>query len=122
MEEKNISTLMRELSFSRLTVRLCRLGDDYHVLLWGGNKPHIGCTVLALPRPSLTGDGSVSVTSSVLNVLGHKDETLCRRLAENVARKKNAVTVCTGGFHMDNITKEQIEEVIRALDELESLI
>ncbi|MBQ6397572.1 MAG: hypothetical protein IJI06_05425 [Oscillospiraceae bacterium] len=45
-------------------------------------KPHIGCAVLAIPRPSLKSDGSMSCTSSVLNLSGHKDETLCRLLAE----------------------------------------
>lgn len=85
----------------------------------GGEKPHIGCVVLAIPRPSLTGDGSVSVTSSVLNITGHKDEELCRCLAEMLARKKNAVTVCTGGFHVDHIQKEQIAEVTEAIREIE---
>lgn len=108
----------RELSFSRLTVRLERLGGDWAVLLSGGHSPHIGCTVLAVPRPSLTDDGSTSVTSSVLNVTGHKDECLCRFLAETVCRKKNAVTVCCGGFHEDGITEAQIREVIKAVEEI----
>ncbi|MGN1140120.1 MAG: hypothetical protein ACI4TF_02865 [Oliverpabstia sp.] len=109
----------KELSYSRLVVTVTRLGKDYHVVVQGGEKPHIGCVVLAIPRPSLTGDGSVSVTSSVLNVTGHKDEELCRHLAEMLARKKNAVTVCTGGFHVDHIQKEQIDEVTAAIREIE---
>ncbi len=103
----------KEMSYAGLYIRVSCLGDDYCVSLWGGEKPHIGCAVLAIPRPSLTGDGSVSVTSSVLNVTGHKDEELCRYVAEQIARRKNAVTVCTGGFHMDQITEEQICEVRR---------
>ena len=63
----------RELSFSRLTVRLERLGGDWAVLLSGGHSPHIGCTVLAVPRPSLTGNGSLSVTSSVPVSYTHLD-------------------------------------------------
>lgn len=103
------------LSFSELKVSVTRVGQDYSVILQGGEKPHIGCTVLSVPRPSLTGDGSISATSSVLNMTGHKDEVLCRYLAEVLCRKKRAVTVCSGGFHMDGITKEQIEEVKRAV-------
>lgn len=109
----------KELSYSRLVVTVTRLGEDYHVVVQGGEKPHIGCVVLAIPRPSLTGDGSVSVTSSVLNITGHKDEELCRCLAEMLARKKNAVTVYTGGFHVDHIQKEQIAEVTEAIREIE---
>ncbi len=112
----------KELSFSKLTLQIDEVGEDISMIIRGGNKPHIGCTVLAIPRPSLSGDGSVSVTSSVLNVVGHKDEEICRYLAEETAKKKNRVIVCTGGFHMDDIRKEQIAEVIKAVKEAEALI
>ncbi|MFR3321812.1 MAG: hypothetical protein ACLTSZ_12630 [Lachnospiraceae bacterium] len=67
------------------------------------------------PRPSLTGDGSRRATASVINVTGHKDEALCRYLAEKVAAAADAVTVCTGGFHIDAMTPEQIQEVQAAV-------
>ena len=105
----------KELSFAQLTIEMKQIGRDYEVSLRGGQKPHIGCTVLAIPRLSLSGDGSNSATSSVLNVTGHKDETLCRYLAEKIASAKNAVVVCTGGFHMDHISKAQIGEVTDAV-------
>ena len=105
----------KELSFAQLTIEMKQIGRDYEVSLRGGQKPHIGCTVLAIPRLSLSGDGSISATSSVLNVTGHKDETLCRYLAEKIASAKNAVVVCTGGFHMDHISKAQIDEVTDAV-------
>lgn len=108
----------KQLSFSMMYIQMTKLGNEYHVLVWGGNKPHIGCTVLAVPRPSLTGDGSKSVTSSVLNVLGHKDEQICRYLAEEIAKKKKTVVVCTGGFHFDSITSNQIQEVLDAVKEI----
>ena len=78
------------LSFAKLKVQVNRLGQDYNIVLQGGDKPHIGCTVLSVPRPSLTGDGSISATSSTLNVTGHKDDILCRYLAEEVCRIKNS--------------------------------
>lgn len=108
----------KQLTFSEITLQLTKLGEDYHILLWGGDKPHIGCTVLAVPRLSLSGDGSTSVTSSVLNVIGHKDEQLCRYLAEEIARKKRAAAVCTGGFHYENISAAQIQEVLAAVREI----
>lgn len=111
-------TIKKELSFAVLEIHVRQIGADYVITLAGGEKPHIGCTVLAVPRPSLTGDGSTGSTASVLNLTGHKDEELCRRLAEGVARKKNAVTVCSGGFHMDNITVEQIREVMEAVNRI----
>lgn len=99
-------------------MKIFRIGDDIHITLQGGEKPHIGCVVLAVPRPSMEGNGTRSSTASVLNVTGHKDEILCRWLAEQMAARENAVTVCCGGFHMDHITKEQIREVKEAVEEI----
>lgn len=108
----------KELSYTKLIVKIFRIGNDIHITLQGGEKPHIGCVVLAVPRPSMEGNGTRSSTASVLNVTGHKDEILCRWLAEQMAARENAVTVCCGGFHMDHITKEQIREVKEAVEEI----
>ena len=115
---QDIRIYTKELSFSTLTVSVGKLGKDCHLTVWGGEKPHIGCTVLAVPRESLKGDGGQSCTASVLNVTGHKDEQICRILAEETAKYCGAVTVCTGGFHTDNITKEQIGEVLKVVGQL----
>ena len=98
------------------------LGEDILLCLQGGEKPHIGCVIQAIPRPSLLKDGSISVTSSVLNVTGHKDEVLCQTLAHQVCSVVHRVVVCTGGFHMDNITMEQIEELTKLTNLLGSQI
>ena len=84
-----------------ITIEICEkaIGEDLVLTLSGGEKPHIGCVVQAVPRPSLSGDGTISVTSSVINLTGHKDEFLCRRLAENRCRETGKVVVCTGGVH-----------------------
>lgn len=111
VEEKIIR---RQLSFSELTIEIKSVGEDILILLSGGDKPHIGCAVLAIPRPSLRDEKEISCTSSILNVTGHKDEKICRYVAETFCKKYNAVTVCTGGFHVDNLTTEQIQEVINS--------
>ena len=104
------------LSFALLKISLAKVGEDYLLLVTGGRE-HLGCTVLAEPRPSLTGEGQSS-TSSVLNAGGHKDELLCRPLAEKLAAQKGARVVCTGGFHVDGITGAQLQELDRALDKI----
>lgn len=109
----------RKLSFASMTIRVIQIGEDWQIILQGGEKPHIGCTVLAVPRPSLTGDGTISSTASVINVTGHKDEYICRLLAEHTAARKNAVVVCTGGFHADNLTEEQLQEIMSFIDKIE---
>lgn len=105
-----------ELSFTKIHVRVTRIGNDYNLMIRGGESPHIGCTVLSVPRLSLTGDGTMSCTSSVINVTGHKDEVICRRLAEKVASWKRAVAVCSGGVHMEHITPEQIQEIEHSIE------
>lgn len=74
-----------------------------------------------MPRPSLTGDGSGSTTASVLNLTGHKDEYLCRKLAEKICGKMKIVRVCIGGFHLDGldgIVKERIKEVMEVAEQM----
>lgn len=106
--------IQRELSFATLTIEIERVGEDIFILIRGGDKPHIGSVVLAVPRKSLADEKNFSCTSSVLNVTGHKDEFICRAVAENFCKKFHAVTVCTGGFHVDNLSVAQIQEVIDA--------
>lgn len=118
MDSENFLQIKKNLTFTDLCAEVRKLGSDYHVLVTGGEALHIGCTVLALPRPSLDDSSKISSTASVLNVTGHKDEEVCRYLAEKVSAGKNAVVVCTGGIHMDGITKEQIAEIIEAVGDL----
>ena len=101
-----------QLSFTTLNIDIQKIGRDYNILVSGGELPHIGCTVLAVPRPSLDGSGRLSATASVINLTGHKDEAICRYLAEYVSAHTNSTTVCTGGIHVDGITKEQIQELL----------
>ncbi|MBQ7536080.1 MAG: hypothetical protein IJT43_10765 [Stomatobaculum sp.] len=105
------------LSFSLLTVELSPVGQDLLLTVRGGDKPHIGCVVLTEPRPSLKGDGSISCTSSVLSVPGHKDELLCRSLAEKAAVRYNRRVVCAGGFHVDNASGKQLAEILKKIHE-----
>lgn len=115
MDRENFWEIKKNLTFTDICVEIRRLGSDYHILVSGGERPHIGCTFLAVPRLSLDGSGKMSSTASVLNVTGHKDEEVCRYLAETVSAGKNAIVVCTGGIHMDGITKEQIAEIVEAM-------
>ena len=107
-----------KLSFSTLHLDILPIGDDIAAILYGGEKPHIGCTVIAIPRPSLRGDDSVSCTSSVINLTGHKDEQICRYVAEALCKRYEAVVTCTGGFHVDGISANQINELMRKLEEI----
>ena len=48
-----------------ITIEICEkaIGEDLVLTLSGGEKPHIGCVVQAVPRPSLSGDRMMYFTS-----------------------------------------------------------
>lgn len=102
-------------SGGEIQLELRYAGEDIVAVLSGGDRPHIGCAVVALPRSSLTGDGTLSCTSSVVNLIGHKDEYICRQVAEYICKKQNVTVVCTGGVHLDEAGEEQISEVVQAI-------
>lgn len=110
--------IKKELSFTKLIVKVQKVGKDLVVVIEGGDKPHIGCTVLSIPRDSLKTAGKISCTSSVINITGHKDEEICRYIAEAVCRSKHAITVCTGGFHVENMSEQQLKEVLEVIPEI----
>lgn len=85
------------------------IGEDLCVIISGGDKPHIGCVTLSVPRPSLSTSGGTSATTSVLNLMGHKDDEAAKYVSHLLSSKLNKNVVVTCGIHVDNITCEEIE-------------
>ncbi|MDR3331964.1 MAG: hypothetical protein LBT08_04985 [Synergistaceae bacterium] len=107
---------MCNLTLSRgaisITFSVEALGDDVCVTVTGGSRPHIGAVALSMARPSLTGDGSVSASTSVITMLGHKDDVVAKYVSEQFAKRlnRNAAAVC--GIHYDEITPSDIKTVL----------
>jgi hypothetical protein len=96
-----------------LTAWLCELGDDLVIAVGGGDRPHVGCVVLAQPgRPKRDGPG-VAVSSSVLTIPPHKEEPIARAVAERVCGSTGRVTVVTAGVHENRIDLDGIETYLR---------
>lgn len=104
-------------SFLDLCVECKEIGNDLLITVSGGTRPHIGCTVISIPRLSLSGDGKKSCTSCVWNLTGHKDEDVLRRLAEAYCKSTGKLVVCSGGIHVEDIASSQIKELISKVDE-----
>jgi hypothetical protein len=85
--------------------------EGVNIYLGGGEKPHIGTVVISQPRQSLKCDGSTSCTTSVFNLLGHKDDGIAIPLAEEICKRLNRLVVVTAGVHIDNATIEDIERL-----------
>lgn len=97
-------------SRGRVVLRLTcvALGRDLSVTLCGGDQAHIGAVALAQPRPSLEAEGRVSATTSVLALLGHKEDELARNLATELAAKLDTVVCVACGIHLEGISREEL--------------
>jgi hypothetical protein len=98
------------------------IGKDLLVALWGGERPHVGAVAIAQPRPSLKDPERVSATTSVVCLLGHKEDDLAKAVAEILAAAMNTTVVVTAGIHWDNLDAEGIRKVLRNSEILVDLI
>ena len=94
------------------------IGDDLIISVWGGSKPHIGSISVSVPSPSLKDSKNISSTSSVINLIGHKDEVVARKFSEMMASKFNRNAIATAGIHIENITENQINMIMQNISSL----
>jgi hypothetical protein len=94
------------------------IGDDLMISVWGGTKPHIGSISVSAPRPGLKDNTIMSATSSIINLIGHKDEVVARKFSEQLAAKFNKNAIATAGIHIDDITENQINILMQNMTDL----
>lgn len=96
-----------------------KMGNDYVILIQNENG-HIGSVVTAYP---CIRNGHETCSYNVINTLGHKDDEVAIRYASRICKKTRQVVTCICGIHYDDITKNQIQEVLNYIendiDELE---
>jgi DNA-directed RNA polymerase specialized sigma subunit len=94
-----------------ITLESREMGDDLLVVLSGGEEAHVGSCILAIPRPALDNEKKISCTSSVMNLIGHKDEEVGREAAEAISKKLNKRVVLVCGIHYDGLSRQEIKEI-----------
>jgi gallate decarboxylase subunit D len=94
------------------------IGQDLLIAVWGGTHPHIGAVGLALPRPSLRNPRKTSATSSVLTLLGHKEDVTVKLVSEALASALKKNVVVAAGIHWDNLKTEEIEVLVKMTEQL----
>jgi len=87
------------------------VGQDILVSIWGGTRPHIGAVAMAVPRPSLKNPKKWSATSSNFTFIGHKEDTLVKKISEKLAAQLRRNVVVTAGIHWDGITFNEIKTI-----------
>lgn len=108
--------------FYNLEASVLRVGSDWLVSIWGGEKPHIGAVAMAQPRPSLKNKDVTSATASVFCFLGHKEDIIVKEASERLAASLSSNVVVTAGMHWDDIDDEGIQKVIENTRKLIGMI
>jgi hypothetical protein len=129
MREKimGVAPMMNNFTFAigngstRISVVVVSLGKDINISIQGG-QGHIGSMVIGIPRPSLADKTRMSATTSVFNLTGHMDDSLTQPLAQQLAAETGRVVSVVGGFHLDNITPEEIEAVKQNVESARTII
>jgi hypothetical protein len=78
--------------------------------LTGGEQPHVGGVVLAVPRPSLTGSGQ-SCDIWPITVPAHLDTEVALPLAKQLCIKLGVAVSLTCGIHIDHAGTEDIAQI-----------
>ena len=93
-----------------VTLKLEDTGRGWYGSLTGGESPHVGGVVLALPRKSLTGEGE-SADLYLIPVPGHKDLEAAVPLAKALASRLGVPVSLTAGIHVDGADPSLIAEI-----------
>ena len=88
-----------------------RVGDDVHISVFGGSRPHIGAVALACPCPE--NREGVRTFASVLCAPGHRDDLLAHALALRLCKATGRVVCLTVGLHVDAATDDDIQGLVR---------
>lgn len=96
---------------TKVVLKLENTGRGWYGSLTGGESPHVGGVVLAIPRRSLTGEGS-SADLYLTPVPGHKDLEAAAPLAKSLAGRLGTPVSLTAGIHVDDASGEIIGEIL----------
>ena len=104
----------------RLNIRMeaVSMGDDYCLIITGGDRPHLGAVALSTPRPSLSDPGKISASTSVLTLVGHKEDEVARKIAHQFAARLNCHVVVACGVHLEQVTRDELIIMEQMMTEL----
>jgi hypothetical protein len=89
-----------------LSASVFSVGDDLQVVIYGGDKPHIGAVALG----RLEADGNVEI--DVLCVGTHREGVVVEPVARHLVRRLRRTVVVSAGMHWDEIDPAGIAHVV----------
>ena len=90
------------------------LDNNDVIVVVSGGEDHIGAIGLAVPRPSLLDQNCLSATSSILTMIGHKEDELVKHVGEKVAAATKRNVVVIAGVHYEGLSMADLE-ILREL-------
>jgi len=102
----------RKVGKIEIVLDAIRIGEDYLLTLTGGEE-HIGAVAIGL-----FDEKSQRASSSVVTMPGHREEYLALQGARQVSRATKKTSVFVVGIHQDNISPEEIRNIVSAAGEM----
>ena len=107
--DRNVTIPLEEPLFGfPIRCTATRLDEGLHVLITGGIKTHIGAVSICRPEEE----------PETKFFPGHKDQFVSAFWAEALANKLGEPTCVVCGIHYDDISKEQITQIMTVTDKL----
>ncbi|MBN2791423.1 MAG: hypothetical protein JXQ81_02840 [Desulfuromonadales bacterium] len=102
-----------------VTLQAIPMGNDLLIALHGGDRSHIGAVAVSQPRSALK-VGDVGASTSVITILGHREDQLARDVAHRIAGETGVIATVACGIHFDQINVREIKQVILLSERLTS--
>jgi len=93
---------------NRVWLKQVKIGDDRIYILGGGEKSHIGGVVICEPNKA----------PKIICLEGHYDYVVLEPIAKAACKKYNTNIIAIGGVHIDNISKDDIDKIVKNCKEL----
>lgn len=95
-------------------------GDDLIVVIFGGDRPHIGSVSVAYPpfTDEEKKRGRDGVVLDTISLPGHKDYVVSEIVAKKVSRVLGRVVAVSAGIHIEKASKAEIEEILKNSEKL----
>ena len=91
-----------------IDVRILIVQEGIQILIAGGDKEHIGAVCIM----DCNGN-SVNHCFS-----GHRDDVIAQKWVSEIYKKTKKTVVVSAGIHYDNITPDEIKQIINITDDL----